>query len=175
VKWRIENLREAFCANRACDVRVWGNIRTSGDAPPSNWTLFPLAAIELNEFLAGLDFCVCWPRRDASGMIDLVPIAAMARGIPVVLSPRLRSIYGDAALYADANEVFDVMRHLWKSENDYKEQILRGTHYVEVNCSYRKFGERMEPYLRGACSHQTQGSRTWRLYRWLRINTEAPG
>jgi glycosyltransferase involved in cell wall biosynthesis len=165
-KWRPEALQEVFCADRACEVRILGDIKAAKAALPSNWMLVPHETVELREFLSALDICVCYPRSDASGMIDLVPIEAMALGIPVILPPRLRSVYGGAAVYAKPPDVFDAISALWGSATGYERQVERGLRFIRRNCSYGKFSERLEACLNRSTLRPHSRSRIWRVFRW---------
>jgi glycosyltransferase involved in cell wall biosynthesis len=119
------------------------------DALPLNWRLIPLGEIEIRDFLATLDFCICYPHKEAVGILDPAPIEAMAVGVPVILPPRFREVYGDAAVYAEPEDVFDAFNELWCSKAKYEKQVGRGRRFVEDNCSYENFGERLRPYLEG--------------------------
>jgi tetratricopeptide (TPR) repeat protein len=149
---RRQALRDAYCADRACEVRIVERAKKQTadlDALPLNWRLIPLGEIEIRDFLATLDFCICYPHKEAAGILDPAPIEAMAVGVPVILPPRFREVYGDAAAYAEPEDVFDAINELWCSKAKYEKQVGRGRRFVEDNCSYEDFGERLRPYLEG--------------------------
>jgi hypothetical protein len=148
--WQAKELREVFCADQACEVQIFGNAKTlpPKDEWPGNWTLLPASKHELQEFLAALDFCICYPRRDGSGLVGLVPIEAMAAGIPVILPPRLRRLYEEAAIYADPPDVFRMVSAFWRNQSAYQLQVERGLRYIESHCSVESLAERLGPYVR---------------------------
>lgn len=145
-------LRDAYCADRAYEVRIIERARKQKadlGALPSNWSLISLSETEIRDFLTTLDFCICYPHKEGSGILDLAPIEAMAVGVPAILPPRFREVYGDAAVYAEPENVFDTISELWRSKAKYEKQVSRGFRFVERNCSYEDFAERLKPYLEG--------------------------
>jgi len=152
---RSKALRAAYCADRACEMRIFHDAkkrRADSDDVPANWIFLSRGETETRDFLSTLDVCVCYPHRKAHGVLDRAPIEAMAVGLPVILAPRFREVYGDAAVYADPEDVFDAISELWRSKAKYKEQVGRGLRFVEDNCSYEDFAERLRPYLEGPWS-----------------------
>jgi glycosyltransferase involved in cell wall biosynthesis len=155
--WQAKELREVLCADEACEVRIFGNAKIARSPKadwPGNWTLLPKH--DLQEFLTALDFCICYPRRDGSGLIGLVPTEAMAAGIPVILPSRVRSLYGEAAIYTDPGGVFRTISEYWRNDWAYQEQVERGRRYIESHCSNGSLAERLSPYVR-ALSSRTAG------------------
>ena len=65
---------------------------------PTNWAFLPHDDGDAVNLFAPLDFCVCYPRIEALGMLNTVPIQAMAVGVPIILPPRLYEVYGDGAV-----------------------------------------------------------------------------
>ena len=50
-------------------------------------------------------------------------------------------------MYAEPQEVFDAISALWHSKVKYEKQVVRGLRFVERNCSYQDYSERLRPYL----------------------------
>ena len=150
---RQKKLRAAYCADKTCEMRFLDETKNqnaeSDHDIPANWIFLSGGEIEPRDFLCTLDACVCYPHRKASGVLDRAPIEAMAVGVPVILPPRFREIYEDAAVYAEPEDVFDAINTLWSSRGRYEKQVARGLRFVEHNCSYEDFCERLKPYLEG--------------------------
>ena len=146
---RKRRARRAYCADRACEVQIFGKRKADADDFPSNWSFIDAGETLIRDFLVALDFCICYPPKKTSGSFDPAPIEAMAVGVPVILPPRFREVYGDAAVYAEPKDVFDTISELWRSKAKYEKQVSRGFRFVERNCSYEDFAERLKPYLEG--------------------------
>ena len=145
---RRQTLRDAYCADQAYNVRIIDRTKKQrGDrhALPSNWNLISLDESDLRDVLATFDVCICYPHKEGSGVLDLAPIECMAVGVPVILPPRLRQVYGKAAVYAEPEHVFDATTELWRSKAKYEKQVGRGFSFVEDSCSYADFAERPTP------------------------------
>ena len=169
-----KTLRNAYCADRAYKVRIIDRTKKQKadiDALPPNWSFISLDESDVRDILTTFDFCICYPHQEASGMLDLAPILAMAVGVPVILPPRLREVrevYGKAAVYAEPEDVFDAIKELWRSKAKYEKQVGRGFRFVEENCSYADFAERLNPCMEGSGAR----TRTWsKLLELLRLRS----
>jgi len=167
-------LREAYCADRACEVRIVSSGKRgkalSGELP-SNWSVLPYSESGMRDLLCTFDFCVCYPHRKAEGILDQAPIEAMAVGVPVILPPRFHEVYGRAAVYAEPEDVFDTIGELWRSKTAYEKQVGRGFRYVEDNCSYEDFAKRLKPYLEG---HRAKTGAWTKFRSFLRLRPRRP-
>jgi hypothetical protein len=143
-------LREAYCADTEIEVRLLGGAKIPGrilGELPSNWTVAGFKSTEVKEFLAGLDFFLHYPHEHALNASIRAPIEAMAAGRPVILPPRFAEIFGDAAAYAEPQDVYRKILELWADKESYKVQADRGLRYVEGNCLSPRFADRVRPYL----------------------------
>jgi UDP:flavonoid glycosyltransferase YjiC (YdhE family) len=98
----------------------------AGEALPGDWEVLVSDEIGLKRFLGGLDVFVYTP----SGPVDdapTIPIAmAMAMGIPTILSPELRSRFGEGPLYAATGAVAPLIARLHADPRAYVEASRRG-------------------------------------------------
>ena len=99
-----------------------------------------------------LDFFAFYPPRNALGRFELLPIEAMAAGVPVILPPALREVYGDAAVYSKPGIIEPTVHELWNNKSAYEEQVTRGELYLNEHCSLQSFARRLKPYLSTTCS-----------------------
>ena len=165
---RRQALREAYCADKTYEVRVVDREnRHEAEAEgglPANWRFVSVGDASIRDLLAELDFCICYPHKEASTTLDPAPIEAMAVGVPAILPPRLRQVYGSAAIYAEPEAVPDAINSLWRSKSRYAAQVERGLSFVETNCSDERFAQRLQPFLTG----QRARTGAWsELLRWL--------
>lgn len=140
-------LRAAYCVERACEVRVLGGAHRAEQilgGRPSNWTVLDFDALEVQAFLAELDFFVHYPHEDYIEEFGRSTIEAMAAGVPAVLPPDFEEIFGEAAAYARPHEVWGVVEALWRDEQAYLELARRGRAYVERHCGYDQLPGRLE-------------------------------
>jgi len=138
---------------------------------PSNWSVLPFSESGIRDLLCTFDFCICYPHKRAAGILDQAPIEAMAVGVPVILPPRFREVYGGAAVYAEPEDVFDTISELWCSKAAYEKQVGRGLRFVEDNCSYEDFAKRLKPYLEG---HRANTGAWTKFWSFLRLRSRRP-
>ncbi|XVU24330.1 glycosyltransferase [Actinoplanes sp. CA-054009] len=81
------------------------------------------------DFLATLDFFAALddPDPDRAGRAIL---EAMASGVPVIVGPRSRAVYGEAAIYAEASGVRDLALRLHADRPAYDAVVRRARAYV---------------------------------------------
>jgi hypothetical protein len=80
---------------------------------PNSWQVMPFGAMAPREFLAQLDFFVyfhhpAWVEAFGRNILE-----AMASGLPAILPPHFRRLFGDAAIYAEPADVPSVLRQLY--------------------------------------------------------------
>ncbi len=146
-------LRAAYCADRPCEVRFLGgdfNARARLGARPRNWRAIPFGGAEVAGFLAELDVFVHHPDPDYLEEYGRAPMEAMAAGVPVILAPELEPTFGPAALYAPAAGVWPLVERLWRDHGFWEARAAVGRTYVEANCGYDRFPERLAPAMADA-------------------------
>ena len=145
-----EALRQAYCAGTACSMSILGGAEFAKRVLkeiPGNWHVLPFDAIPPREFLAKIDFFVHYPNDRCMGSFDHAPLEAMAMGVPVIMPPRFKSLFGAAAIYAEPTSVFGVVHALWADRQAYEAQVARGFAFVEANCNPALFQDRTRGYL----------------------------
>jgi glycosyltransferase involved in cell wall biosynthesis len=98
---------------------------------PSTWDIVEFGSESPREFLATLDFFVYF---HATGWVEAFGrtiLEAMAAGVPVIVGPRFRPIFGDAALYTDPAGVRDLVRTLHDDPERYRTVVARARRFVE--------------------------------------------
>lgn len=154
-KWPAEkrDIVRAYGVNSEnCEVQILGGashaIKKLGKEP-DNWQVFSFNKMSVMEFLKGLDFFVHFPHEDYIEEFGQAVIEAMAVGIPAILPPSYREIFGDAASYARPREVESRIAKLWASESDYLAQAERGRAFVIEKCDLRRLKNRLQKLLAG--------------------------
>jgi hypothetical protein len=148
LKWPADRaaLRAAYCADRPCEVRFLGGARIARERAgrwPSNWVEHPFGAEDVRAFLADLDVFLHFPDRDLIEAFGRAPMEAMAVGVPVVLPPEFAPTFGDAALYAEPEAVWDRVAALWRDEAAWMAQVERGRAFVRARCGYDALPRRL--------------------------------
>jgi glycosyltransferase involved in cell wall biosynthesis len=121
-------------ADRALDVL---------GAQPDNWTVLPFGALDARAFLDRLDFFLHYPHADYIEEFGRAVLEALAAGKPAILPPVFRQTFGEAAVYAAPDEVWDVVAALWADEAAYLAQARRGRDFVAASCDWSRFPARL--------------------------------
>lgn len=147
-KWPMEAaaIRGAYCADRACKVEILGGAKEALkiiERMPSNWNVHPYGSLDARTFLEGLDVWVHFPHEDYIEEFGRAVIEAMAVGVPVILPHVFRQTFGDAALYAEPDQVWNLVARLWNEEPFWDERVRVGRLFVRVSCGWERFPERL--------------------------------
>jgi glycosyltransferase involved in cell wall biosynthesis len=109
-KWpsRAQDILAAYPDDAAVDVRILGGSeipeRILGYRP-ANWTVEEFGARAVESFLEDLDVFVYYHHPNWVEAFGRVTAEAMATGLPAILPPHFRELFGDAALYGPPAEV----------------------------------------------------------------------
>src|SRR5699024_12573156 len=85
------------------EIHVLGGARTAAEvrgALPLNWVVHPLHGLSTREFLHGLDVYGYYTNSAYVEAFGRAPLEAMAAGVPTILPPCFRDLFGEAALDA---------------------------------------------------------------------------
>lgn len=158
-KWpaTAADVASAYVADGQVDVRLLGGaanaIKLLG-RQPANWQLVEFDAVPVADFLADLDFFVHCIHPDAVEAFGLNIAEAMAAGIPVICSPSFRESFGEAAVYADPQDIAPTINSLWRNPQVYYQQARKGQEFVQRHCNRGQLAERLWKLL-GAPSGKT--------------------
>jgi glycosyltransferase involved in cell wall biosynthesis len=103
---------------------------------PSTWDIVEFGAEDPRDFLRTLDFFVYFHDPDWVEAFGRTILEAMAAGVPVIVGPHFRAVFGDAALYTDPAGVLDVVRSLAADRARYQAVVRNARRFVE-----RRFGD----------------------------------
>ena len=147
-KWPavIQSIKDAYGVGLDWDIRILGGaehaINLLGEQP-RNWSIIEFDGMDVCDFLEDLDFYVHYPHEDYIEEFGRGITEAMAVGIPVILPLRFKEIYDCAALYAEPQQVAQLIISLWSSRDKYLEQAQAGRNFVFENCDIRSFDKRV--------------------------------
>ena len=99
------------------------------------------------DFLAKLDALLHYPEPGESPRPARPVLEAMACGVPVLLPPAWREIFGDAAIYAEPGDIHRTVRRLVADDSLWREQVRRGREYVIAYHDYAVHQERIREFL----------------------------
>src|SRR5699024_4245002 len=85
------------------------------------------------EFLSSVDFWVYYPNSRLTDQIWEPALVAMASGKVVIMSPLLRWLYGDAAVYAEHEEVTSIINEISSNPEAYMRQANLGQEFVRAH------------------------------------------
>jgi UDP:flavonoid glycosyltransferase YjiC (YdhE family)/glycosyltransferase involved in cell wall biosynthesis len=110
---------------------------------PTSWQVMPFGAMDPRDFLAQLDFFVyfhhpAWVEAFGRNILE-----AMASGLPAILPPHFRPLFGDAAIYAKPADVPSVLRSLYGDRSAYDELVARAESLVRTRFSYQAHQRRL--------------------------------
>ena len=99
---------------------------------PSTWDIADFGTESPRDFLATLDFFVYFHDPGWVEAFGRTILEAMAAGVPVIVGPHFRPIFGDAALYTEPAGVLDLVRTLHGDPARYRAVVARARRFVEA-------------------------------------------
>lgn len=147
-KWPIDPkvIETVYPVDGSTTVKILGGadpVREVLGYVPNSWQVSPFGAIDPRLFLAQLDFFVyfhhpAWVEAFGRNILE-----AMASGLPAILPPHFRPLFGDAAIYAEPAEVPSVLRRLYADRIAYEEVVARAACLVRARFGYQAHQQRV--------------------------------
>jgi glycosyltransferase involved in cell wall biosynthesis len=135
VKWPSDagELLQAYPDTADVRVRILGGGEIAVDRLgrlPSTWDIIEFGAEPPRDFLATLDFFVYFHDPGLVEAFGRTILEAMAAGVPVIVGPHFRPIFGDAALYTEPAGVRDLVHALYRDPARYSAVVARARQFV---------------------------------------------
>lgn len=154
MKWPedIKTIRNVYPFDGSVDVRILGGAEKAlevlkRDSVPAGWTVFATNAIEPKKFLHSLDFYAFFQNSSATEAFGRSVLEAIASGVVVILPPHFRPVFGDAAIYVDAEEVIPTVRRFFSDKQLYDRQVLKARSLVESSFSHNAYRQLIDGIL----------------------------
>ncbi|OLO42433.1 glycosyl transferase family A [Alkalihalophilus pseudofirmus] len=152
VKWPAnrDDLLAIYPDSDAYEIHVLGG----AEAPkkvlgylPANWHVLEFGEVHPKQFLEGLDVFVYYTHPDWVEAFGRVIFEAMAVGVPVIIPPNYEELFGEAAIYAEIDEVQPKIDELMSNDEAYQAQVEKAHEYVELHFGYTKHASRLEEHV----------------------------
>ncbi|WP_374724689.1 glycosyltransferase [Calidifontibacillus erzurumensis] len=114
---------------------------------PANWRVYEFGEVDPKEFLRGLDVFVYYTHPDWIESFGRVILEAMAAGVPVIIPPVYKNLFGEAAIYAEPQDVQKKIQQLMTDDDFYNEIVTKARAFVEVHFGYTKHAARIKHHL----------------------------
>jgi glycosyltransferase involved in cell wall biosynthesis len=154
-KWPIDPqvIETVYPVDGSATVKILGGADPVRDVlgyVPTSWQVTPFGAIDPRQFLAQLDFFVYFHHPGWVEAFGRNILEAMASGLPAILPPHFRPLFGDAAIYAEPAEVPSVLRRLYADRIAYEEVLARAASFVRARFSYEAHQRRLVEFRDGS-------------------------
>jgi Glycosyltransferase family 28 C-terminal domain len=114
---------------------------------PESWQVIPFGGLDPREFLAGLDFFVYYHHPAWMEAFGRNILEAMASGVPAILPTHFRSLFGDAAIYAEPAGVSSVLAQLYGDRAAYEDIVVRSESLVRTRFGYEAHQRRISELI----------------------------
>lgn len=109
----------------------------------TSWEVYAFNEIDVDQYLSEkLDFFVYFHSEDWVEAFGMAILEAMSYGVVCVLPKHFRSVFGDAAVYAEPDGVAAVVAALWDQQR-YAEQQRRAVEFIERECTPAAYLQRL--------------------------------
>lgn len=110
---------------------------------PGNWVVHEFGSMHPAQFLKELDFYVYYTHSDWIEAFGRVMFEAMAVGVPVVIDPKYKPLFGPAAVYAHEKDVEKTVLALADDPEAYQRQVEIALSYVQDRFGYPVHQQRL--------------------------------
>ena len=114
---------------------------------PGSWQVIPFGGMDPREFLAELDFFVYYHHPAWVEAFGRNILEALASGLPAILPPHFRPLFGDAAIYAEPAEVPSVLGRLYSNRAAYEDMVARAESSVRARFGYEAHQRRLSELI----------------------------
>ncbi|WP_141741296.1 glycosyltransferase [Corynebacterium sp. HMSC05H05] len=146
-------IESAYPTNGTAHVRSMGGTSYAQQVlglnqPPENWDSLAKDAEPVVDFLHSLDYYVFFQHSNAIEAFGRAVLEAIAANLVVILQRNYEEVFGEAAIYADPEEVADIIRDFQNDPQSYAEQQLRAADKVAREFSYESHVDKIRSILK---------------------------
>lgn len=146
------SLAQIYPTDGRFDVRIFGRADAALDVLdidryPATWLVYGPGELSISDFLYSLDYFVFYPNEQAQAVFDEIILNALAAGVVVILPKEFEPFYGNAAVYAEAAEVENVVTNFHQDFSEYRIQLEKTRSVLEDNFSYKSYRSFIEAFL----------------------------
>jgi UDP:flavonoid glycosyltransferase YjiC (YdhE family) len=140
-KWPTDPkvIEAAYPVDGSAIVKVLGGadpVREILGYLPDSWQVIPFGAMDPREFLAQLDFFAYYHHPAWVEAFGRNILEALASGLPAILPPHFRRLFGDAGIYAEPAEVPSVVSQLYADRQTYDDITARADIRIRARFGY---------------------------------------
>jgi hypothetical protein len=151
LKWpgNRKTLLQIYPPDGPVKVKVLGGVDRvvrAGALKPGDiaeWEVYPFDAIHPMQFLRSIDFFVYFHHAEWVESFGRVIMEAMFAGAVAVLPRSFETVFGDAAVYAQPEEVRTLVADYYRDWSLFQAQSARGLAYVNKNCTAAAYRRRL--------------------------------
>ncbi len=143
-------LLAAYPDDRQVAVRLLGGGSILKDvvrAYPHNWEVLSSEDTDNKHFLSDLDFYIHTQHPSRANLLEPSILQAMASGAVVILPPSFEPIFGDAAVYAELDQIEATIWQYYTDRTAYLAQSRAGTNIVREIFSPIKLIDRLRALI----------------------------
>jgi glycosyltransferase involved in cell wall biosynthesis len=110
---------------------------------PASWQVIPFGGMDPRGFLAQLDFFAYYHHPAWIEAFGRNILEALASGVPAILPPHFRPLFGEAVIYAEPPDVPSVLRRLYANRAAYQDIVERARASVRARFGYEAHQQRL--------------------------------
>jgi hypothetical protein len=114
---------------------------------PKSWQVINFGGMDPRKFLAQLDFFAYYHHPAFVEAFGRNILEALASGLPAILPPHFRPLFGDAAIYAEPADVPSVIRRLYADRPAYEEVVAGVQATVRARFGYQAHQDRLSELI----------------------------
>ena len=114
---------------------------------PKSWQVINFGGMDPREFLAQLDFFAYYHHPALVEAFGRNILEALASGLPAILPPHFRPLFGDTAIYAEPADVPSVIRRLYADRPAYEEVVAGVQATVRARFGYQAHQARLSELI----------------------------
>ncbi|UNK47346.1 glycosyltransferase [Arthrobacter sulfonylureivorans] len=149
-KWPSDRqvFKQVYPADGSANVCILGGAKVpvrQGFLPrnPPSWEIYAFNEISVEEYLSEkIDFFVYFHSDGWLEAFGMAILEAMSYGVVCVLPGHFEPVFKDAAVYAEPDQVNDVVNKLWDPMR-YAQQQQRAVQFIEQNCTPAAYLKRL--------------------------------